>query len=75
MGAKSLSQILSVEQDQAKQFIESLINKFPGVKDFLSSSVDEAKLTESVRTLLGRRRLLPNINKAEDHKSKTTSCK
>ena len=37
-------------------------SQFKGVQDFMTATIADARKTKSVRTLLGRRRLLPNIN-------------
>lgn len=48
-----------VTQKEAAKFIETFLGKFPGVAKFLESAIEYAKQNGHVRTLVGRRRLLP----------------
>lgn len=56
-----LSQNLNIPRKQAAQFIESYFAKFPGVKRYMEDVVEQARKDESVSTLLGRKRHLPDI--------------
>ncbi len=61
MGAFGLSQQLGIDQKQAKEFIERYFERYPGVRSWLDRTVEEARRTGYVETLLGRRRYLPEI--------------
>jgi DNA polymerase-1 len=61
MGAFGLSQQLGIDQKQAREFIERYFERYPGVRAWLDRTVEEAKRTGYVETLLGRRRYLPEI--------------
>jgi DNA polymerase-1 len=61
MGAFGLSQQLGIDQKQAKEFIERYFERYPGVRAWLDRTVEEARRTGYVETLLGRKRHLPEI--------------
>jgi len=61
MGAYGLSQQLSIDQKQAKEFIERYFERYPGVRVWLDRTIEEARRAGYVETLLGRRRYLPEI--------------
>jgi len=61
MGAFGLAQQLGIEQKQAKEFIERYFERYPGVRAWLDRTVEEARRTGYVETLLGRKRHLPEI--------------
>ncbi|EKD41783.1 MAG: hypothetical protein ACD_73C00532G0001, partial [uncultured bacterium] len=60
--AFGLSQLLNVSQAEAKKFIDEFYNQFPSVGEFKNKLLDEARSKGWVRTWMGRRRLLPEIN-------------
>jgi DNA polymerase-1 len=64
MGAYGLSQQLAIDQKQAKEFIERYFERYPGVRAWLDRTIEEARRTGYVETLLGRRRYLPEIASA-----------
>lgn len=57
-----LSQNLGISRPQAKEFIDTYFEKFPGIKQFMTDIVAEAKEKGYVETLFHRRRYLPDIN-------------
>jgi DNA polymerase-1 len=61
MGAFGLAQQLGIDQKQAKEFIDRYFERYPGVRAWLDRTVEEARRTGYVETLLGRRRYLPEI--------------
>jgi len=61
MGAFGLAQQLGIDQKQAKEFIDRYFERYPGVRSWLDRTVEEARRTGYVETLLGRRRYLPEI--------------
>ncbi|MEK4230293.1 DNA polymerase I [Solibacillus sp. FSL H8-0538] len=56
-----LSQNLDITRKEAATFIENYLASFPGVKGYMDSVVQEAKLKGYVTTILNRRRYLPDI--------------
>lgn len=62
MGAQRLAKEINVSLQDAKLFIEKYFETYPGIRDYMSQSVDFAKANEYTKTLLGRRRPLPEIN-------------
>ncbi|MFD2926198.1 DNA polymerase I [Halobacillus naozhouensis] len=56
-----LSQSLGISRKEAKSFIEKYLNSYPGVKDYMEESVQEAKQSGYVTTFMQRRRYLPDI--------------
>ena len=56
-----LSQNLDITRKEAAEFIEKYMESFPGVKNYMETIVQEAKLNGFVTTILNRRRYLPDI--------------
>ncbi|QDP40833.1 DNA polymerase I [Radiobacillus deserti] len=56
-----LSQSLGITRKEAKKFIDAYLDSFPGVRDYMETIVQEAKQTGYVKTLMNRRRYLPDI--------------
>jgi len=62
MSDYGLEQATELSREEAKQFIASYFKKYPGVKQYLESTKEQARETGYVQTLLGRRRSIPEIN-------------
>jgi DNA polymerase-1 len=60
--AFGLSQNLNISRTEAAELIESYFKEFPGIKRFMDDSINSARETEFVETILGRRRYLRDIN-------------
>lgn len=56
-----LSQSLGITRKKAKAFIDDYLASFPGVKQYMSDIVKDAKAEGYVETLLHRRRYIPDI--------------
>ncbi|WP_195212585.1 DNA polymerase I [Staphylococcus epidermidis] len=56
-----LSQSLGITRKKAKAFIDDYLSSFPGVKQYMSDIVKDAKAQGYVETLLHRRRYIPDI--------------
>lgn len=56
-----LSQSLGITRKKAKAFIDDYLASFPGVKQYMSDIVKDAKALGYVETLLNRRRYIPDI--------------
>lgn len=62
ISAQALSQKLNIKRKEAKKLKEKFLKSYPGVKKFYDQTMEQARKDESVRSILGRRRLLPGIN-------------
>lgn len=61
MGEYSLSQDLKVSVKEAKAYIESYFEKYPLVKNYLDTTVENARENGYVLTLFGRKRYISEI--------------
>ncbi|HOT96915.1 MAG TPA: DNA polymerase I [bacterium] len=61
MGAYGLAQRLGLANDEAEQFILAYFASYPGVQEYMLRTVREARQNGYVTTLLGRRRMVPDI--------------
>ncbi len=61
MGARALARQIKVSTKEATRFIEAYFETYPGVKTFIEETKEKARHDGFVETLLGRRRLLPDI--------------
>src|SRR5258708_584178 len=57
-----LSQQLGIEQREAKKFIDAYFDKYAGVRRYIDRVLEETRREQSVRTLFGRSRPIPDIN-------------
>jgi DNA polymerase I len=64
MGDSALSKQIGVTRERAAQFIEAYFERYAGVARFMARTVETARQGEAVRSLLGRRRFLPNLHSA-----------
>jgi len=64
MGEGALAKQIDVSRAEASRFIDAYFERYEGVRGYMQSVVDKARQGEAVRTLLGRRRLLPNLHSA-----------
>lgn len=62
MSAKSFAETAGISQEQAERFIEEYFNDFSGIKNYIDEAKQKAVRDGYVKTLLGRRRYLPEIN-------------
>lgn len=62
MGPYSLSQDLGISQVMAKTYIDNYFNHYPGVRAFIEETIETARRTRQTSTLMGRIRLLPDID-------------
>jgi DNA polymerase I len=56
-----LSQQLNVTQQQAKNYIDQYFMKYEGVRKYRDAILEAAREKKEVRTLMGRRRFVPDI--------------
>jgi DNA polymerase-1 len=62
MSGFGLSKQLGISQQMAKTYIDNYFARYKGVKRFIDQTLEEAKRTKTASTLLGRIRLLPDID-------------
>jgi DNA polymerase-1 len=62
LSAYGLAQQLKITPDEARGQMEAYFARFGGVRDYLSSVVEEARRTGYTETIMGRRRYLPDLN-------------
>jgi DNA polymerase I len=62
MGPQRLARENGVTMAEAKKFIEDYFAKYPGIQKFTTEMVELARKQGYVSTLLGRKRLIPEIN-------------
>lgn len=56
-----LASTLGVSQQEAKQYIDAYFARYPGVKAFLDETIEQARRSGYVTTILGRRRPVPEL--------------
>ena len=57
----TLAKDINVSQEAAQEFINAYFTGFPRVRAFIDRTLEEARQSGVVRTLFGRRRLMPNL--------------
>jgi DNA polymerase-1 len=61
MGDSALAKQLRIPREEAARFISAYFKRYSGVARFMDQTVEEARKGGAVRSLLGRRRFLPNL--------------
>jgi DNA polymerase-1 len=62
IGPFGLANRLEITQTEAKEIIARYFERFPKVKEYINDTIDTARVSGYVETLLGRRRYLPDLN-------------
>ncbi|MDZ7371376.1 MAG: DNA polymerase I [candidate division KSB1 bacterium] len=62
MGPYGLSQRLDITPEEATEFISAYFKAYPGVQNYMTNTVREARNNGYVTTLFKRRRYIPDIN-------------
>ena len=57
-----LAEQLGISKKQAKKYIDQYLDKYSGIKEFMSTVVEEAKVKGYVETLFHRRRYIPELS-------------
>ncbi|MDH4164569.1 MAG: DNA polymerase I [Nitrospirota bacterium] len=57
-----LAQDIGVSNAEAKRYIESYFARYPQVREFIDHTIDTARSTGYVTTLLGRKRFIPELS-------------
>jgi DNA polymerase-1 len=61
LSAYGLADRLQIGQDEAQEFIDRYLERFPAVAQFMKDAVEQAEQHGYVSTLFGRRRQIPEI--------------
>jgi len=61
LSAYGLSQQLKITPEEARSQMDAYFARFGGVRDYLYSVVDDARMTGYTETIMGRRRYLPDL--------------
>ena len=56
-----LAERLDIPREEAKEVIEAYFAQFDGVKRFIDTTIAQAKEAGEVRTMFGRRRMIPEL--------------
>ncbi len=62
MSANGLAQQLGISRTEARKFIDDYFESYSGVKRWIGETIDLARTNGYVKTLLGRKRYVPNLN-------------
>lgn len=62
ISAFGLSERLGIPRGEAKELIEGYFRAYPGVKAYMDGSIEVARNQGYVTTVMGRRRMLPDIS-------------
>lgn len=62
ISAFGLSERLGISRQEAKQLIDGYFRTYPKVKDYMTQTVEKAREKGFVTTVMGRKRMLPDIN-------------
>ena len=62
ISAFGLSERLQIPRAESKMLIDNYFATFPGVREYIERSVEQARQQGYVTTIFGRRRMLPDIN-------------
>jgi DNA polymerase-1 len=60
-----LSENLGIERDEAQEYIDTYLARFPHVQDFIQRTIERAREEGYVTSLLGRRRPVPEIRASQ----------
>jgi DNA polymerase I len=70
ISAYGLSENLEIPREQAQEYIDAYLARFPLVQDFIERTIEQAKRDGYVTSLLGRRRPVPEI-RASNRQTRT----
>ena len=62
ISAFGLSQRLHIPRGEAKELIDGYFRTYPHIKEYISESIEKARSDGYVSTIMGRKRMLPDIN-------------
>lgn len=61
-GSTNISRQLNISRTEAKELIEQYFNTYSGLKSYMANVVEDARNKGYVKTMLGRKRVLRDIN-------------
>jgi DNA polymerase I len=64
ISAFGLSQRLGIARGEAKVLIDGYFAQYPGIRNYMTETVERARVTGYVETITGRRRYLPDLRSA-----------
>jgi len=64
MTDSGLAKTLGIKKEEAAKFIAAYFARYAGVARYMEKTVETARQGEAVRSVLGRRRFLPNLHSA-----------
>jgi DNA polymerase I len=64
ISAFGLSENLEIPREEAQEYIDTYLARFPLVQDFIERTIEQAREDGYVTSLLGRRRLVPELKAA-----------
>jgi DNA polymerase-1 len=64
ISAFGLAQRLNISRTESKEIIDNYFMKYPRIREYMDESIENAKQTTFVKTLMGRKRYLKDINSA-----------
>lgn len=67
ISAYGLSRDLRISVGEAQKFIDSYFERYTGVSGYIENTIEKARADGYVKTLLGRRRYIPELNSSNDH--------
>ena len=62
LSAHGLSTRLNIPQDEARDVIQRYFERYPGIRNYLTGTVEQARKTGYVETLFGRRRPMADLH-------------
>lgn len=62
ISAFGLSERLGISRGEAKALIDGYFESYPDIRRYIDSSIEQARAEGMVTTVLGRKRMLPDIN-------------
>jgi DNA polymerase-1 len=65
MGPQRLAHELGISLAEAQRYIEQYFARYAGVRSYMQSVVEQARVTGYVTTILGRRRSVPDLRSTE----------
>ena len=60
-GESALAKSLGIDRAEAARFIAAYFRRYEGVRSFMDATLEQARVGQSVQSLLGRRRVVPDI--------------
>jgi DNA polymerase-1 len=62
MSSKGLTKRVGMSENESEEFIAKYFEEYPGINEYINETVNEAKKKYYVKTILNRRRPLPEMN-------------